>query len=571
MSDRFVSASPARFEHGVWIIVAAFAILAAIYAWATPIFEASDELWHFGVIEHLLVTGDLPVQIPGEETTWEQEGSQPPLYYLLSSLLLSRLDLSDLETLREPNPHARAGVPGDYDNKNLVLHSSPHALPQGSALAVYVVRGFSVGLAIVSLLAVYTCARLTLPGNSNAALLALGLTAFNPMFLFISASVNNANLVIVLNCLLTWQMLLMLRDGFAAHRSAIIALLIALTSLAKLSGLVMIPTIAIAALIVAFKRRDVSGLMVLGVLVVGLWLVVAGWWYARNIVLYGELFGTQTMVAVAGPRMEPFSLRTLLAEFEGFRITYWGLFGAVNILTWKGFYVLMDVVTVAALVGLGSTVWRGRHDTERLTVWGLMGLTLLVGCIGIINWTAQTYASQGRLLFPFVAVISPLLAVGLTRLKLPVRPSIVVLGAIATLIPFGSIAPAYARPATVDVLPASAQPVYARFDEVVLIGYETTDTRYSPGDSVQVTLYWQVEEGSNRDLSLYLHAVNQNGDVVGKIDTYPGGGRLRTSTWQAGQIYVDHYRVPLERDASGQSNPGWLVALPKPDLYHARR
>ena len=69
-------------------LLGAFVVLSLIYAWTTPIFEASDELWHFGVIQHIANTGELPVQVPGVETPWEQEGSQPPLYYFLVAGLL---------------------------------------------------------------------------------------------------------------------------------------------------------------------------------------------------------------------------------------------------------------------------------------------------------------------------------------------------------------------------------------------------------------------------------------------------------------------------------------------------
>ena len=177
----------------------------------------------------------------------------------------------------------------------------------------------------------------------------------------------------------------------------------------------------------------------------------------------------------------------------------------------------------------------------------------------MIAWTAQTYASQGRLLFPFIAAISSLLALGLAAFPLPPRPArwiggglLAALGVVALGIPFGAIVPAYAPPPIVSALPADASPVYAAFGDggqdgrVILIGYRAEDRRYEPGDSVPITVYWQVEQPSERDLSLYLHAVDDQGDVLGRIDSYPGGGSLRTTTWQAGAIYADTYAVPLD-------------------------
>ena len=62
------------------IIIAAYLVLGALYSVATPIFEASDEVSHYAVIQQLVDTGELPVQQPGVTTRWAQEGSQPPLY-----------------------------------------------------------------------------------------------------------------------------------------------------------------------------------------------------------------------------------------------------------------------------------------------------------------------------------------------------------------------------------------------------------------------------------------------------------------------------------------------------------
>jgi hypothetical protein len=60
--------------------------LAVLYSVSTPIFEASDEVSHYAVVQHIADTGTLPVQQPGVKSPWEQEGSQPPLYYLVSPL-----------------------------------------------------------------------------------------------------------------------------------------------------------------------------------------------------------------------------------------------------------------------------------------------------------------------------------------------------------------------------------------------------------------------------------------------------------------------------------------------------
>ena len=60
-------------EHGTaWLIAAAFMLLASTYSVVTPVFEASDEISHYPVIQHIATTGALPVQNPEVETLWEQ-------------------------------------------------------------------------------------------------------------------------------------------------------------------------------------------------------------------------------------------------------------------------------------------------------------------------------------------------------------------------------------------------------------------------------------------------------------------------------------------------------------------
>ena len=106
------------------IILCLFMALGIVYSVATPVLEASDELNHYPFVAYLAGGNGLPVQRPGEETLWGQEGSQPPLYYALAAALTSWIDVDDLTELVILNPHAMRGVPLAPDNKNMVVHSS---------------------------------------------------------------------------------------------------------------------------------------------------------------------------------------------------------------------------------------------------------------------------------------------------------------------------------------------------------------------------------------------------------------------------------------------------------------
>ena len=58
------------------LILVLFTALGAMYSVAVPVFEASDEKWHYPMVKYVADNWALPVQVPGVETAWRQEGSQ---------------------------------------------------------------------------------------------------------------------------------------------------------------------------------------------------------------------------------------------------------------------------------------------------------------------------------------------------------------------------------------------------------------------------------------------------------------------------------------------------------------
>ena len=107
----------------LFILLTSFAVLAMIYSISVPIFEASDEVWHYPMVETIASTWSLPVQplTPGDSSgPWRQEGSQPPLYYAIAAALTSWIDTSDMESIRHLNPHVAAGeIRPDRNNTNI--------------------------------------------------------------------------------------------------------------------------------------------------------------------------------------------------------------------------------------------------------------------------------------------------------------------------------------------------------------------------------------------------------------------------------------------------------------------
>jgi 4-amino-4-deoxy-L-arabinose transferase-like glycosyltransferase len=266
------------------LIATSFVLLALTYSVVTPVFEASDEISHYPVVEYVATTGQLPVQVRGEKTLWEQEGSQPPMYYMISAALTFWIDTTDLETVQTRNPHAKLGIPLDFDNRNMILHTSGEDFPwHGSVLAVHLIRFFSISLGLVSVVATYALAT-EVSSDQNVRLLAASITAFNPMFLFITGSVNNDNLIVATSTIILLLLVKSLKYGLTTYRIVVVAVLLAFGSITKISGLTLYPLAGIVALVISIRAKDYTLLVRAGVWVVVAWLLVAGWWYLRNLI-----------------------------------------------------------------------------------------------------------------------------------------------------------------------------------------------------------------------------------------------------------------------------------------------
>lgn len=549
------------------LIAVLFAATAVVYSLVTPIFEASDEITHYPVVQHIATTGELPIQKRGVETLWVQEGSQPPLYYMLSAALTFWIDTNDLEEIHRRNPHAKLGIPLDPDNRNMILHTDAEEFPwHGTVLAVHIIRFFSILLGSGSVILIYFIALEAVPDNRWIAGLAAALTAFNPMFLFITGSVNNDNLTILLS---SWTILLgarIIRTGLSRQRVGFLAVASGLAILTKISGLTLLPIIALSLLAHAAIRRDWRSSVWAGVAVGVGCVVIAGWWYLRNLQLYGELLGLDTHVAIAGGRSIGL-IELVTTEWYGFWVSYWALFGAVNILAAPFVYTFYLILSIAAVIGLLVRLlqWIRSRNWQSMLVPALLLAQILTVLAGVIRWTMTTYASQGRLIFPALGALSTLTAIGLLNL-VPERARsgmslavAVPLFAIALASPLIYIAPAYAPPATVLELPDDATPVDAQFGELSLIGATVSGVNIEEGGRVPITLYWQAQQQIDQDYSIYLHALGRQNDEIGKIDTYPGAGTMPTSQMQPGTIYVDHYSLELDSDFAAPTSIRILI------------
>lgn len=568
------------------VIAVLFLLLATTYSIVTPIFESPDELWHYPFVWHLARTGELPVQDPAQPQLWQQEGSQPPLYYALAALLTAAIPADDLPSLIYPNPHADIGRVTQDGNINIVVHTPQEAWPwQGAVLALHLARFFSVLLGTGTILAVYALGRVIGPEQPHLALLAMSFMAFNPMFIYISGSVNNDNLITLLASLTLWQLAVMVcgqNKGAEAEPSArqlslwrctALGVLVGLAALAKFSGLGLLGVAGLTLLGLGWQRRAwrtaILGNVVMTVMVVA----IAGWWYWRNFVLYDDWTGTEIIVAMMGPRPVTPTARQFLAELPGLVRSFWGLFGYFSIPLPSPIYRLLNLILAIGLGGLAAAVIlnRLRPGTRKPAplpsnlgpAWPLLAGWLGLICLGLLQWTLRTPATQGRLLFPALGSLAVLWAAGwliLPRVCHPL-PALSML-MLAWWVPWGVIAPAYARPAFIDSLPASATRLDVTIGETIqLLGYKTGISTVKPGETLPLTLYWSGKQPVSTDYSVFIHLLDENDVVVAQRNVLHGPGVYPTSQWQVDQPFGDTYVLDIPRTAFAPAQTRFEVGL----------
>ena len=547
-----------------WLLPLAFFCIGLIYLYASPHFESPDSVYHVGVIKHIAETGALPVQSPDHDELYAHEGSQPPLYYLLMTPLWRMIDTSDFAEFLQLNPLVFKGHPDRLGNRSFAFYRQPHPPDlRGASLALYLIRLATLAMGALTIYAIYQAARALAPRSLHLAILAAAFAAFNPQFLYIASSVSNDALVSMLAALATWQMIVMLREGFDRRRSFLLGLLIALASLTKLGGLYVGLIVALCGLWIAIRDRDWRGFVALAAWLAALWLIIAGWWYARNLMLYGELFGTNMLIAHFGGRSASLS-QIINDEFQGLRLSYWGLFGWFSIFTSRLHYLAMDALSLLAAAGLAIATFVNRRN--RFTLSAILLLSLLVAIAGasLLWYTMRTTSSQGRLLFPVIGAISLLLALGIQALRLPAPLVALPMMIFASAAPFAYIMPQYDHPPPVDRLPASAVETEIRWEDIALVGYELpAPTRWSPGDEIPLTLYWRPLKATDEPQALFISLIGAEGDALATIDSFPGWGTLPTTWWQPGVSYKDDYVLQIPTAAQGLSNVqlhiGWYV------------
>jgi hypothetical protein len=88
-----------------------------------------------------------------------------------------------------------------------------------------------------------------------------------------------------------------------------------------------------------------------------------------------------------------------------------------------------------------------------------------------------------------------------------------------------------------------------RLDEAVMLsGYNRSPRSPRPGESLQVSLYWEALRPLDAEYHSFVHLVDAEGGVIGQSDRQPGGRYYPTTLWRPGERLRDDHVLSLPKD-----------------------
>lgn len=354
-----------------------------IFAVLTPTFYAPDEEPHFNYIKFLYEHHAFPVQTSKTEgPTKDWEYYQPPLYYLAS------LPIYQLTT------H---------------LIDSSHKF-----FLVRAIRSLSILCWTINVLLAWQILKNLGLTDPFICLFVVSMVCLLPTYTFLSASINNDNLVITIGGAVLW----LLSSEFSFRKGLIIGMLLGLALLTKLTAVVYI--VAIAG-IFAFQVVRKSWVLSTAILHVLLIVVIAGIifspWALRNVNVYGDVYPEEV---VNVPAQWNSTYEAFIITQSKIQETFWsasGIHNNIRFLPQIGIFF-----TCLALVGLLYGLWvktKPFYDYwlgEQGSFLPGTGLAIVVNLLLALRFGMLYDQGQGRFLFPLLIPIAIFLALGFKSL-----------------------------------------------------------------------------------------------------------------------------------------------------------
>lgn len=533
----------------ILLLAVAFMCLVGAYAVIIPLPEGFDSPAHFGYIAFLHERKSLPT-IDRETAVISYElAQQPPLYYGLSAALLSKIDIKPAQKFVTDslNHYIEKGLTGRF-TVTLPNPSLAQTIPLWIARLVSMISG------LATMVITWILGRQLFPESPSAALAIAALVGFNPQFLFVSATISNDALAsaLIAGCVaLALVMVSQRRSGVVGWFAA--GVCAGLAALTKYSGLLVILPVGVILSFYCWQTQEwKKGIWAATIFAFGAF-ITAGFWYIRNMVEWGTLVPLDQM-AVAIPsllRPLPWSVVDTLKKSSWLFYSYWGYFP--DVLASTSYQTVIRMTTVAACVGYLVVPFRRSilADPNRRLALAIALVWLGGVLISVFQWMRIiSFGEQGRLILVAAPAVAILMVIGWESIT-PKRIQswlfyfvpVVFFGLAVSqgLVLFHG----YSIPKVLHPPLIYDREVLGQFEPgMELLGFDLPNgaVLYS-GAELPLVLYWNAEGEIDGLYTLFIHLVDDNGNVIYQFDGIPGYGRHPTLQWRPNSAFADHYVI----------------------------
>ena len=559
-----------------WILAAAVAIyftFVAAYALVTPIFEGFDAQAHYAAATFYRAERRLPELTPETVADSYELITQPPLYHALAGLAALGWPVEEARTLAQQSVNL-------YFDKSLSYRQSvvlPGASPAALAPA-WIARFVSALGGLLTLLCTWWLACIVFSRWQWLALASVAVAVLNPQFLYTSISITNDAWSAGMAALALATAAHAALNGRNPRAWLWAGLALALAGLTKYSALLVAVPMGIFWL--AYWRRDGWRPALTGAFwAAGGFALLAGWWFARNLWLYGEIVPFERMAAVLPTmrRAVPYDLARTLAHVPWLVASFWGVFVAIIAPPWY-----LDATRWFMIGGLTGLVPALRFVRRALDGLSLVYLALLpwlaIVALSVLYWTQTVeYGEQGRLAHIGASAFGVTMAVGWAgwvpaRWRSLMHGLLVAVMLVLATAGFLVLRDAFALPPVVNAIPAPQRAMDVRFDggmRVVGVDFPA-GAAAAPGSSLPVTVYFTTDAPIAEDYTLFIHLAGAGDELLYQFDGVAQAGRHPTRQWVPGVVFSDRYDLPIPGTARPQLATLSLGFYPAEDAVQRR-
>lgn len=258
-----------RVPAAAWTCASIAFLNAAAWSIVTPPFQGRDEVDHFAYVEQIAETGTLPSNGHEEGTYSPQETRVleglhyyqvrfTPYRHTITTEAEQRRLMADDQAGASTIGTGEAGVATSEPPLYYALQTIPYFLARGDILVqLQLMRLFSAVLGAITALLVFAFLRETLPRAPWAATVGAVCVALQPLFGFMSGSLNPDVLLFAISAAIFYCLARAFRRGLSRRLAALLGLLVLAGLLTKLNFVGLLPGVLVG--LAVLSSREVRG------------------------------------------------------------------------------------------------------------------------------------------------------------------------------------------------------------------------------------------------------------------------------------------------------------------------